>query len=48
MTANQTNSNKDISLDLRQWKQIKSIDNKFDLYLNGHEHDLEYGNYPYN
>jgi hypothetical protein len=24
------------------------LDHKFDLYLNGHEHDLEYANYPYN
>jgi hypothetical protein len=23
------------------------LDHKFDLYLNGHEHDLEYANYPY-
>ena len=23
------------------------MDHKFDLYLNGHEHDLEYAYYPY-
>ena len=23
------------------------LDHKFDLYLNGHEHDLEYAYYPY-
>jgi hypothetical protein len=22
------------------------LDHKFDLYLNGHEHDLEYAKYP--
>ena len=24
------------------------MDHRFDLYLNGHEHDLEYAYYPYN
>ena len=24
------------------------LENKFDLYLNGHEHDLEHAYYPYN
>jgi len=23
------------------------LDHRFDLYLNGHEHDLEYAYYPY-